>query len=71
MSIRPLFFLMCSCVLAFALAIFTFSSGAGFFASLLVYSLGGSSLLVMFSALSFFTSEISDQAASTLDLQRA
>ena len=70
MSIRPLFFLGCSCVLALALAMFTFSSGAGFFASLLVYSLGGSSMLVMFSALSFFSSEFSERDGS-LGLQQA
>jgi len=57
MSFRPLIFLGGSCAIAFALALFTLASGAGFMAAFLVYSFGGSATLVGFSLLSFLKFE--------------
>jgi len=53
MSFRPLIFLGVSCALAFALAIYAFLSGAGFLAAFMIYSFGGSAMLVAFSTISY------------------
>ncbi len=55
MSFQPLVFLGISCVVAFVLASWTVSAGAGFFAAFMVYSVAGSGTLVLLSAFSFLT----------------
>ena len=56
MSIRIITSLSLATVLALALAFWAYRSGAGAVMALLVYSLGGSTLTVLFAAVSVFYS---------------
>ena len=57
MSFRPLIFLGGSCAIAFALALYALASGVGFLAAFMIYSLGGSGMLVALSMISYFRYE--------------
>lgn len=53
MSMRPILLLSSACMLAMFLSIWTFAAGYGLIAAFLVYSLGGSALVIVFAAISF------------------
>lgn len=53
MSMRPIFLLSSACLLAMFASIWTFAAGYGLIAAFMVYSLGGSVLVVAFAAISF------------------
>lgn len=54
--------LAASCILAFLAAAWVFTAGYGFLAAFLIYSLGGSTLLLGFSALSVLTASPAHEA---------
>jgi hypothetical protein len=55
MNSRIVAILFISCALSFGLAAWAFMAGFGLLAAFLIYSLGGSSMVMGFAALSFFT----------------
>lgn len=67
MSVRPLILLVGSCFVAFLLAAYTLSAGAGFLAAFMAYSFGGSATLVLFSALSFLKFEQQEAQLASAD----
>lgn len=56
MSLRIITSLSLAALLSFALAFWAYRSGAGAMIALLVYSLGGSTLTIIFAAISVFFS---------------
>lgn len=53
MSMRSILFLSSACLVAMFLSVWTFLSGFGLIAAFLVYSLGGTTLMILFTAISF------------------
>ena len=53
MNTRLIYLLIASCALSFGVALWAYTAGAGFIVAFLLYSFGGSALMVLFTALSF------------------
>ncbi len=72
MNSRLMILLVASCALSFGVAFWAFASGAGLLVAFLVYSFGGSAMLMALSAISYMAStDEDDSEASRLDVFRA
>lgn len=72
MNSKLMILLIASCALSFGVAFWAFASGAGLLVAFLVYSLGGSALMMTLTAISYMASNDEDEnEASRLDVFRA